>query len=529
MANRRKNPILIFYYGLLYSGIFLLLTACHKEQNSPQAPELIFTNTPEAITVSPINLGDTPVPTREAVQKVSQEIKPQINLLQTRLTKTPPAPTPVKSLPEPTPLSFPTLDGTLPRPPTLIPEPVPIFEKKESTINVLLVGNDVHWPQGGRTDALIIVSINTETGVVSLLSIPRDLYVVIPGWKMDRINLALPHGHGTHYPGGGGGLIKDTILYNLGVPVDFYIRIGFDGFIELIDSLGGIDVIVNCPITDWRLKATGLDETVEANWELFTLNYGLHHMDGDLALWFARSRQTSNDFDRGRRQQKILLGIWHKIEGDLSIDHAAQLFGIYSEKVETDLSFADLQKFWPLVSRRNQFEIRNFQLAGDAVTPWIVPVTGESVQLPNRGPSLDLVVNFMQPEALSVAERIPVKVIVVTSNQIIFEQAADNLRWYGFDPLFEESASPDPQHTKISYQGENLKGAFPDLLSWLFHQRKGDIDLISDLEKSTPQYRILLGQDFNPCLDYLRNINGLSGVDPQGNKQYSTLPAAPPE
>lgn len=75
-----------------------------------------------------------------------------------------------------------------------------------------------------------------------------------PGWKMERINLALPHGNGSDYPGGGGQLLKDTLLYNFGIPVDYYIRIGFEGFKQVVDLLGGVEIVVNCRLTDWRLK-----------------------------------------------------------------------------------------------------------------------------------------------------------------------------------------------------------------------------------------------------------------------------------
>ncbi len=146
-----------------------------------------------------------------------------------------------------------------------------------------------------------------------MLSLPRDLYVYIPGWQMTKINLALPHGHGVEYAnGGGGGLIKDTIEYNLGIPIDYYARIGFDGFKTIIDTLGGIEIINNCKLRDWRLISPELDPTVEENWEQFILEPGIHEMDGDFALWYARSRRTTNDFERGRRQQQVLRAIFDK-------------------------------------------------------------------------------------------------------------------------------------------------------------------------------------------------------------------------
>src|SRR5690606_33122973 len=85
-----------------------------------------------------------------------------------------------------------------------VPTPVPPFHKPESVTNILLLGNDVSTRQGGRTDSIVLVSIDEANKTAAMLSLPRDLFVAIPGWKVTRINLALPHGHGSEYPGGGG-------------------------------------------------------------------------------------------------------------------------------------------------------------------------------------------------------------------------------------------------------------------------------------------------------------------------------------
>src|SRR6185436_2117835 len=170
-------------------------------------------------------------------------------------------------------------------------------------VNILLLGRDTdRTDRTYRTDVMIIASINKSANAVTLLTLPRDLFVYIPGWTMNRINTAAAHGDAIGYPGGGVALLEQTILYNLGIPIHGWARIDFDGFKEVVDILGGVDIPVSCEITECRLKSPGLDQQDSDNWELFTVTPGVWTMDGDMALWYARSRKRSSDFDRSRRQ-----------------------------------------------------------------------------------------------------------------------------------------------------------------------------------------------------------------------------------
>ncbi len=291
--------------GLLLTGLIclLLLLGSGCGLDTPPTPPAKTTTTAiaqaETTTFTP-TIPVATIPGRVATMTPIPTVTASHTPVPTATPTNPsiPSTTPTASA---TPYPFAPLDPSLPTPSTIVPTPVPAFVQPEEVTNILLLGNDVEWRQGGRTDTMIIISINRKTGTASMLSIPRDLYVYIPGWKMARINLALPHGHGSDYPGGGGQLVKDTILYNLGIPIDHYVRIGFNGFKEAVDVLGGIEVAASCPLSDWRLKEPDLDPTVEENWEIFDLEPGVYTMDGDLALWYARSRRTTNDFERGRR------------------------------------------------------------------------------------------------------------------------------------------------------------------------------------------------------------------------------------
>lgn len=359
------------------------------------------------------------------------------------------------------------------------------------------------YAQGGRTDSIIIVSINRQLKTAVLLTLPRDLYVVIPGWKMTRINLALPHGHGANYPGGGGGLIKDTIEYNLGIPIDYYARIGFDGFQQVVDVLGGVEIINNCPLTDWRLIEPDLDPELEESWEQFTLEPGVHQMDGDLALWYVRSRRTTNDFERGQRQQQLLRAMFDK---GLSLDllpELPQLWQTYQESVETDMTLPLLLELATMAPAVQENGIQHLVLAGENVQAWREPGSGAAVQLLQWPEASATLTRVMQPPMLNRANRPPLTVEVITDDTIMYRQMAHNLAWYGFVPTWGQSDEPLPAHTRIEYFAPNFKESYDWLLSWLFHQQPEDILLKPETSGETNSYRVTLGADANPCLSQL--------------------------
>ena len=151
----------------------------------------------------------------------------------------------------------------------------------QETVNFLLIGSDRRPGGSFRTDTMVIAMLRPKEGQVSMISIPRDLWVYIPTSGNQRINTAYQYGEIYGYAGGGPGLLKDTILYNLGIQIDHTAMVEFTGFQHIIDTLGGIDVPVACPYTDWRLIDPSYDPNYEDNWWLYTVGPGVVHMDGD--------------------------------------------------------------------------------------------------------------------------------------------------------------------------------------------------------------------------------------------------------
>ncbi|MBU0491128.1 MAG: LCP family protein [Chloroflexi bacterium] len=173
-------------------------------------------------------------------------------------------------------------------------------------VNVLLLGVDARERDAGgytRTDIMMVATIDPVDKTAAVLSIPRDLYVEIPGRGEDRINAAHVYGELDHYPGGGPGLAKDTIELNFGIPIHYYARVDFNGFVDIVETVGGVTVDVEKPVKD--------DEYPVGNRGMMRIYIpaGLQHMGGETALEYARSRHGDSVIQRARRAQQVLLAL----------------------------------------------------------------------------------------------------------------------------------------------------------------------------------------------------------------------------
>lgn len=188
-------------------------------------------------------------------------------------------------------------------------EPIPTWEGKER-VNILVMGIDARPGEEGpwRTDSMIILTVDPLTKSAGMLSIPRDLWVPIPGYGEGRINTANYLGDAYDYPGGGPALAARTVQYNIGVPIHHYVRVDFGAFVDLVDLIGGIDIYVPEEINDPLYPGPNYD------YDPLYIPAGWVHMDGELALKYARTRHTGKgDFDRAARQQQVLLAILDKV------------------------------------------------------------------------------------------------------------------------------------------------------------------------------------------------------------------------
>lgn len=193
----------------------------------------------------------------------------------------------------------------------------PLDGESNDRINILLLGmSGLNHDGPYLSDTIMLASFKPSTKEVALISIPRDLYVQIPGYGYGKINHANAYGE-LKNPGRGGELASEVVSTILNVPIQYYITIDFDGFRKIIDDLGGVTVNVDNVLDDYSYPIPGKETaTTSERYEHLYITAGEHHMDGTLALKYVRSRKAlgveGSDFARSRRQQKVLTAVKEK-------------------------------------------------------------------------------------------------------------------------------------------------------------------------------------------------------------------------
>lgn len=218
-----------------------------------------------------------------------------------------------------------------------------------SRINVVffgLRGGDIangDCPQ--CTDTIILLTIDPATKTAGMISIPRDMWVNIPGFGYSRINTAWTSGEAAKLPGGGPGLAMKTVSQFMGVPVQYYIQVNFDTFVSFIDQIGGIDIY-----SDEKLV---LDPTGTGKDHKVITCCGMRHLRGNIALAYARCRDesqgcTDGDVGRAKRQQKVILAVREKVFSPeyfpKLMASAPELYNIFSAGIRTNISLDDAIK-----------------------------------------------------------------------------------------------------------------------------------------------------------------------------------------
>ncbi len=229
----------------------------------------------------------------------------------------------------------------LPAPPVAIPDSdLPPAWDGASRITVLLIGLDYRdWSAGEgapRSDTMILLTIDPLTKTAGMMSIPRDMWVNIPGFGYGRINMAYSLGEGSKLPGGGPELARKTVEQFIGVPIQYYAQIDFGTFVEFIDLIGGIDVY-----NDENLR---LDQVGSGKDKVKITCCGMRHLRGEVALAYARYRKDKEgDVARAKRQQKVILAIRDKVLSPenfpVLLGKAQQFYEQFSAGIKTNMPF----------------------------------------------------------------------------------------------------------------------------------------------------------------------------------------------
>ena len=384
-----------------------------------------------------------------------------------------------------------------------------IFYDWESTdpIHIVLLGLDQRPEESGpsRTDTIIVVRVDPATNSASMLSIPRDLWVPIPGYGENRINTANYIGDLKGYPGGGPALVKKTIEYNLGIRVHYYARLNFEGFVRIIDRIGGIDINVPAAIEDSQYP----DPDNPGAYTTIYIPAGRQHMDGQTALKYARTRHVDSDFGRLSRQQQVIMAVRDRV---LRLDlipqllpHLNELMNEMGDAVQTDLQPADIIRLAQWAEQIEDGNIKQGMIDSSMTVPLVTPNGAQVLGLnrekvrplikelfPDKTPELD----EAQVEDLNrlAAEQARIAVQNGTTTGSLASHTATFLKERGFQVVqFGNADRFDYAQTVIiDYSGKSYTVG---RLAQLFHVAESNIQHPSGIS-SEVDILLIIGQDF---------------------------------
>ncbi|PYE48557.1 LCP family protein [Paenibacillus barcinonensis] len=225
---------------------------------------------------------------------------------------------------------------------------IPKWEGQER-VNILLIGGDSRGDDAGRSDSVMIASIDPVSKKAHLFSVLRDTYVEIPGHHKSRLNAAFSYG--------GAELTKQTVSNLLGIPIQHYVYTDFTGFMALVDALGGVDIDVE--------KDMYYTSKADKHMYDIDLKKGLQHMDGNTALQYVRFRHdATSDFTRTQRQRIFMTELAKKMQSSTSLFKIPEILEAVAPYIQTDLSPTQMLKLASL-----GFDIRVNEMHQQQIPP----------------------------------------------------------------------------------------------------------------------------------------------------------------
>jgi len=392
-------------------------------------------------------------------------------------------PTPVPAAPE---VQMPTWDGA-------------------SRINILFIGLDYrdYLANDGppRTDTMILFTVDPQSKTAGMLSIPRDLWVNIPGFGYSRINTAYPSGEGAQLPGGGPGLAMKTVEQVIGVPVQYYGSIDFHAFEEAIDAMGGLYICIPEKI---RIDPIG-DKRPEV------LKPGCQTLWGYQILAYARNRYTANgDVDRAGRQQQVIFALYNQIFNPSNfstmLSKAPKIYAEASAGLRTNLTFDDLMRLGVLMSQIPLENIKHGIIDTTMTTMHNVTLAGQNASILKPMPDKIRVVRDeifisggpVSPRAAGDAtvlmqqDEARIRVVNSSLDATLGQRTANYLITQGMN-VTEVTAGQNVQNSAVVIYGPKLY-ALRYLLTMFGISSNSQITFAKD--PSTVDIEIILGNDW---------------------------------
>jgi anionic cell wall polymer biosynthesis LytR-Cps2A-Psr (LCP) family protein len=386
--------------------------------------------------------------------------------------------------------------------------PMPKVILPPGTFNIALLGVDKRPTRNFRnTDVIIIASVNLDIPAITLLSIPRDMLVYVPGVGMMKVNQA--------YGIGGPDLFKQTIRYNFGLDVEHYVAVNFTSLVRAVDVLGGVDVLVTCPLQhtfprdpyyiggsivakDYVDTFTGEVWPAGSRVPLLRINLpkpGVYRMNGLQALAYVRARFNipGGDIDRGRRGQRMVRALLARIRQVGSLTKLTELYNAVRSEVETDLSLEAILRYAQIVDKIGDAVVRSFYLAGDDAAG--AALKGMPKNRWNRYEYIQRALNIALNQRVN--EGIPVAVQDGTGDPGFALVAADRLKEVGFVVTDIRPADRLFTRTVILDHSTSNKGSGLDVLLKSFKLSKNSV--VRSQTGHGPRFTVIVGPDFNTC------------------------------
>ena len=362
----------------------------------------------------------------------------------------------------------------------------------DGRVNALLIGVDDGG--GGLADTIMLVSFDPVAKDVAMISIPRDLYVDMGEFGSAKINAAHVYGEDSDYDGGGPGLLKDTVSDILDVPIHYYARADFSGFIDGIDAIDGVMVDVEESLYDPHFPD---DDT--GGYDPFSIDSGEQFMDGETALKYARSRKTTSDFDRSRRQQEILIGVRNKVLSSdtlTSPTRIARLMNTLGSSFQTDMSVDEMVRLAELAEGVGSDDITQEQLEVDEGNGLFSfsNIRGQSVIVPAAGSFDDVKkhVRSLLVDGHIREEEARVSVLNGTHEPGAAESTAEMLRSYGYNVVNVDNAVDQDYERSVIFSYTSDK---PYTLRFLESRFNTQAQKSEQLQDSDYDIEIILGND----------------------------------
>jgi LCP family protein required for cell wall assembly len=271
----------------------------------------------------------------------------------------------------------------------------------QDKMTVMIMGVDSRADDVGRSDTLMVATVDPNKKEAALLSIPRDTRVKIAGHGYDKINHA--------YAFGGHKLSKDTVEGLIGVPIDYYILIDIKAFSRIIDAIGGVDIDV-----EKRMYYEDPYDDSEGHPLVINLRPGMQHMNGETAIQYVRYRDEEGDLGRITRQQKFMKAVLDKLATPSIITKLPTLIQEISSAVKTDMSVSKMISLAGIVKDAKEKGLKTTMVPGkpayiDDISYWLPDVVALRQALAETlGVKMDdKVANAMKQQAVEYETSIP--------------------------------------------------------------------------------------------------------------------------